>query len=334
MKGGVSTAQEHNSKNASPSQVHLVSQSILFVLKETWHTSRDLTRRTETSWRKLLLQPATQQRETAASQQPCAALGQGVQHQKQMAQHSTTAPECTKPSGNTGSAQHNVIKVFHLSFLKCPVKYKCLFTNNNTEFGVFCLCQQRDQNKWDLSPYNYLNNDRSSQYLSSKRFSLLLKNRKNTVQLSVCFYPEPPDLQVFANSATIYVTWTLFYIFHNTGRTAFCWSVYFKLTVAFCKSNNILLSPTWKELHAKSHKITSLFSNKSSLQCNVYTLKMPNMSQTANVLWTLLRSMMASKRVSMFLYCPFDCTHLSPSIVIEIWGWRRDFFFNLCLWKA
>lgn len=100
-------------------------------------TSRDLTRRTETSWRKLLLHPVTQSREAAASQQLCAALGLGVRHQMQMAQSTTTAAECTKPSRSTRSAQHNVIESFHLFILNCPVEHICLFSKNNAEFGLY-----------------------------------------------------------------------------------------------------------------------------------------------------------------------------------------------------
>lgn len=83
-------------------------------------------------------------------------FGTGVKHQMQMAHSSTTAPECTKPSSNTRSAQHNVIKAFSLFFLNSPVTSRCLFSNNNAEFGLYCSCQKMDQNKWDLSPYDYL----------------------------------------------------------------------------------------------------------------------------------------------------------------------------------
>lgn len=134
-----------------------------------------------------------------------AALGLGVKHQMQKAPSSTAAPEGTKPSRNTRSAQHNVIKVFYFFFLKCLIKHICLFPNNSTEFGLYCVCQQMDQNKWDLSPYDYFNNDRSIQHLPSKRFGLLIKNRKNPIKLSMRFYPDPSNLHRFLQTLPLFM---------------------------------------------------------------------------------------------------------------------------------
>lgn len=92
------------------------------------------------------------------------------------ADSSTARPEWIKPRGKSRPAQHNMIKILHVFFQK--VRLNMYYSNNNKKFGFYCLCQQMDQSKWDLSPYRYLNKDRSVKHFPSKRFVIPTKNRK------------------------------------------------------------------------------------------------------------------------------------------------------------
>lgn len=101
------------------------------------------------------------------------------------ANSSTATPECTKPRGKPRPAQRDVIKLSHVFFQK--VRLNTYFSNNNTKLGLYCLCQQMDQSKWDLSPYRNLNKDTSVKHFPSKRFVILIKNRKIPINPQYAF---------------------------------------------------------------------------------------------------------------------------------------------------
>lgn len=88
MKGCTSTAQEHNSNNTLPSQVHLLSQNIFFCAERNKTHQQGLDKKNRGIMEKASSSASHQGGEAAASYQLCAALGLGVKHQIQMA-HST-----------------------------------------------------------------------------------------------------------------------------------------------------------------------------------------------------------------------------------------------------
>lgn len=150
-------------------------------------------RRAETSRRKVLLSPRS-----------CVLLCDRLaKNQGQTADSRTATPEWTKPRGKSRSAQHNVIKVFHLFFQ--DVQLNIYAFSQITKQNLGSIVQQMDQSKWDLSPYQYLNNDRSVKHLPSKRFGLPIKNRKIPVKPLMCFYPEPSDLHMLLQTLPLFM---------------------------------------------------------------------------------------------------------------------------------
>lgn len=81
MKGCTSTAQERNSNNTLPSQVHLVSQNIFFCAERNITHQQGLDKKNRGIMEKASSSASHQGGEAAASYQLCAALGLGVKHQ-------------------------------------------------------------------------------------------------------------------------------------------------------------------------------------------------------------------------------------------------------------
>lgn len=126
-----------------------------------------------------------------------------AKNQAQTADSRTATPEWAKPRGKSRSAQHNVINVVHLFFQ--DVQLNIYAFSQITIQNLVSVVQQMDQSKWDLSPYRYLNKDRSVKHLPSKRFGLPIKNRKIPVKPSMCFYPEPSDLHMVLQTLPLFM---------------------------------------------------------------------------------------------------------------------------------